>query len=449
MPRAINCAQRRPGQCVVHEHHTCGHLMQCPHVSALTAAQLLAADGLGKRRRLRCSAPRAPVPSSPLPRLGAILFSATTARAPAPSRWCVAPQRGGSVARSPASRALHLRSREHHGSRRPSRARSGRKARAAPSRWRPARRSAHEPRAARRAPSASDIEVSGSRRGLREHVARHSLGKGGEIGGSLAAPASLASAIWARKGAHLVRASARAARSLHLGKRRPHLSVGRQRDDLGEIGRRAARGKHLGTTDPAPTRTGARFGRRFPRRAPPPWNPHPWHPLSKRNPQWGGALWLRGRSERRGRRRPLRLGGTGAAPRAPVLRLRRPAACRSPCGWARLARGRHPISDDGALSVHRCCDAGLGVSAAPACALRRDGQHGQWLCLTRPASRRLQWRLASLTAAIVGPLRSASWGTRRPVGRLAAGSLVMGSPARLAGHDHPGGRRAPRTTSFL
>ena len=76
-------------------------------------------------------------------------------------------------------------------------------------------------------------------------------------------------------------------------------TLARQREDRAEIGRRATRGRRRATYGAGPPHTrAARFGRRFPRRAPPLWTPLPWHPLFLRNPQRGGALWLRGRTER-------------------------------------------------------------------------------------------------------------------------------------------------------
>ena len=171
----------------------------------------------------------------------------------------------------------------------------------------------------------------------------------------------------------------------------------------------------------------ARFGRRFPRRAPPLWTPLPWHPLFLRNPQGGGALWLRGRSERRGRRRPLRLGGNGAAPRTPVRRPGRPAACIARVCWGPAGEGQAShFRRRRALRPPR-----LGASwrlGARACALRLDGDLGQGLHLARLASRRLHWRLAALAA---GNRRSAPLqdleNTAGPRAGFAARSLAMGS----------------------
>ena len=165
----------------------------------------------------------------------------------------------------------------------------------------------------------------------------------------------------------------------------------------------------------------ARFGRRFPRRAPPLWTPLPWHPLFLRNPQRGGALWLRGRSERRGRRRPLRLGGNGAAPRTPVRRPGRPAACIARVCWARLARGRHRGSADGALSVPRA-SALAGASALPLALSASTELLARGF--TSPGSRPADCTGGSLRSppAIVGPLPSNTWKTPpaiRPASRLA------------------------------
>ena len=180
---------------------------------------------------------------------------------------------------------------------------------------------------------------------------------------------------------------------LHLGERRRRAHE-RQRSDLAESGGARFGAGIVARSAPGPARACARFGRRFPRRAPPPWNPLPGHPLFLRNPQGGGALWLRGRSERRGRRRPLRLGGNGAGPRAPVRRPSRPAACSARAHGARLARGRHRASADGALQ----CPAPRRQArrlGAPAVALRLGDDLGQGLHVTRPASRRLQGGLPS------------------------------------------------------
>lgn len=107
------------------------------------------------------------------------------------------------------------------------------------------------PRAAH-PPLACGFVVSAGHQGsLRERVARHSISESGDTGNS----AGIVLEATARDSA-------------------PAIALGRPR---------------------APW---ARLGRRSPRRAPPLWTPHPGHPPSLRNPQRGGALWLRGRSER-------------------------------------------------------------------------------------------------------------------------------------------------------
>jgi hypothetical protein len=87
---------------------------------------------------------------------------------------------------------------------------------------------------------------------------------------------------------------------------------------------------------------------------------------------------------------------------------------------------------DGALLNHRCSDAGHGVSAARACALRHDDDLGQGLLLARLASRRLHWRLAALTARNrrSAPLEYLENTVGHQAG-CAACSLVMGSLHRL------------------
>jgi hypothetical protein len=198
---------------------------------------------------------------------------------------------------------------------------------------------------------------------------------------------------------------------------------GRQRDDRAQSNGARLSAGIAARSRPVPqsTRVQARFGRRFPRRAPPLWTPLPWHPLSLRNPQRGGALWLRGRSERRGRRRPLRLGGNSAGPRAPVRRPSRPAACIARVCWCPAGEGQAShFGRRRALWAPR-----LGASwrlGAPACALRLDGDLGQVLHLARLASRRLQGGSLRSPPAIVGPLPSNTWKTPpaiRPAARLA------------------------------
>ena len=79
----------------------------------------------------------------------------------------------------------------------------------------------------------------------------------------------------------------------------------------------------------------ASLGRRSPRRAPPPWTPHPWHPpvarcaRSIRNPQGGGALCSG----------PIPSGPTGHRPLGPSGRgdRRRPRAPVAGCAVLRLA----------------------------------------------------------------------------------------------------------------
>jgi hypothetical protein len=104
---------------------------------------------------------------------------------------------------------------------------------------------------------------------------------------------------------------------------------------------------HLGASfnllsTPGPS---ARLGRRPPAASFPPGPPNLGTPLAPslrsvagiRNPQGGRTLWLRGRSERQGRRRPLRLGGTARDhgprsrpfPHQPLPPPRGPSACRS------------------------------------------------------------------------------------------------------------------------
>jgi len=80
---------------------------------------------------------------------------------------------------------------------------------------------------------------------------------------------------------------------------------------------------------------------------------------------------------------------------------------------------------------HRCSDAGHGVSAALACALRLDGQFELGLSLARPADRRLHWRLRRQQPSVRYPPKPGEhhWPSSRLRGSLAG--YVLASP--LAG----------------
>jgi hypothetical protein len=147
----------------------------------------------------------------------------------------------------------------------------------------------------------------------------------------------------------------------------------------------------------------ARLGRRPPAASFPPGPPILGTPLAPslrsvagiRNPQGGRTLWLRGRSERRGRRRPLRLGGTARdhGPRSrpfpcqPLPPPRGPSACRStgPAGVAQalcLGRGRALLGHRGRGASWRRSRSRLRSPPRRSC--RRQRQHA------RPAAQRLQ-----------------------------------------------------------
>jgi hypothetical protein len=119
-------------------------------------------------------------------------------------------------------------------------------------------------------------------------------------------------------------------RPVQEGTGRATLTTQSARHPLGATAAATARARSLEcvaqlSTDPGPPGR-ASLGRRFPPPPPPPWTPHPRHPPSLRNPQGGGALWLRA-LEARCARAPYAQGGNGARPRAPVWRPSRPAAC--------------------------------------------------------------------------------------------------------------------------
>ncbi len=172
----------------------------------------------------------------------------------------------------------------------------------------------------------------------------------------------------------------------------------------------------------------------------PPWTPQPRHPPFLRNPQGGRTLWLAGDLSGRGRPPPARLGGNGARPRLPGRAPSPTSPCHHPGGLrraerrARLARGRHHVSADGAQLGHR----GLslrelgtsppchptralrarpsrliaGAAAARAYTLRLDDDLGLRHRRARPASQRLQRGLPS-GARACPPCHHHSCGTTR------------------------------------
>ena len=143
---------------------------------------------------------------------------------------------------------------------------------------------------------------------------------------------------------------------------------------------RATRRRHRAAIHPGPVEHALAA---VPPPRPSPLDPPSWAPPELprcarsrvRNPQGGRTLWLRGRSERRGRRRPLRLGGTARDhgprsrpfPHQPLPPPRGPAACNSTRvqvdgpGW----RGAGITSRPTARSVDTRLGARQGASALP------------------------------------------------------------------------------------
>ena len=214
-------------------------------------------------------APRAPVPSSPLPYLNAASVSASPARAPAPSPRCNA--RSAAVcATVTASWALHALARGCAHERRLG----------VCSRWQGPVRSTLQ------APSASILSRGTVARAcpLPRARAHDSIGESGATPSTLPCRgASLASAFRGESGVHLVLSSDATAWSLHPGMRRRQLTTPARRSCTNR--RRAARRRHLRSVDtgpvaprrdsglptlPPPHAPFARFGRLSPRRVLPP-----------------------------------------------------------------------------------------------------------------------------------------------------------------------------------
>jgi hypothetical protein len=328
--------------------------------------------------------PRAPVPSSPLLHLGARTISATTARAPAPSLRCAA--RSAAVsAPVTASWSLHALAR-------------GVRICAMPepvlalARPRPL----HHQGAQRDDLLVGTVARACPLPGARAH---DSIGESGHTADA-PMPRRLARkrlqgrkrrSPCARIGRHgMVAASGKAATTAHA---------------LSATIVHKATCARLGAGIVLLSRPGpsARLGRRPPAASFPPGPPILGTPLAPslrsvagiRNPQGGRTLWLRGRSERRGRRRPLRLGGTARdhGPRSrpfpcqPLPPPRGPSACRStgPAGVAQalcLGRGRALLGHRGRGASWRRSRSRLRSPPRRSC--RRQRQHA------RPAAQRLQ-----------------------------------------------------------